>query len=579
MSAATSIPRPEYPRPQFVRADWANLNGPWDFEIDQSLSGESRELQTGKPLSQKITVPFCPESDLSGIGEKDFMASVWYRRDVDIPNDWTANGKRVFLRFGACDYETTVWVNGQHIGFHRGGYTSFAFEITRFVKAGSNTIVIRAVDDTRSGLQPSGKQCDKFASYGCLYTRTTGIWQTVWLEAVPATYLHSVKYYGNIDEGSITIHAKVVGDPGGYRLRTTVRAGDKVVGQADVAASAQASFTIALSERHLWEPGAPYLYDVTFELVKDGHTVDTVNSYFGLRQISIDGKRVLINHKSVFQRLVLDQGFYPDGIYTAPSDEALRRDIELSLAMGFNGARLHEKVFEERFHYWADKLGYITWGEYPNWGLDHANPRGLERYTGEWLEAVDRDFDHPSIVGWCPFNETNPRQNPELLRMIYRMTKALDSTRPTIDTSGYVHVETDIYDCHNYEQNAEKFAATFAPSRNSDSIYQNFPFDDVPYAGQPYFCSEYGGIWWNPGQTDDNSWGYGDRPRTPDQFLQRYRDLTETLLFNPNMFAFCYTQLTNVEQEVNGLYTYERKPKFDPAILHKINTQKAAIES
>ena len=581
MNAAPSIPRSEYPRPQFVRSDWMNLNGEWGFEIDQSLSGEARNLQTGNEFSRKIIVPFCPESDLSGVGEKDFMASVWYRRDVALPAEWIDQGKRVFLHIGASDYETTVWVNGAKAGSHRGGYTSFSFEITQFVKSGDNAIVIRAIDDTRSPLQPSGKQSERFSSYGCLYTRTTGIWQTVWLEAAPCTYLRGVKYYANIDEGAITIHAKVAGNTSGYRLQTTVCAGETVVGQADVTASSLTTFTIALSERHLWEPGAPYLYDVAFKLVKDGKNnqdVDTVTSYFGLRTIAIDGKRVLINGKSVFQRLVLDQGFYPDGIYTAPTDAALRGDIELSLAMGFNGARLHEKVFEERFHYWADKLGYITWGEYPNWGLDHANPHALERYTGEWLEAIERDFDHPSIVGWCPFNETNPQQNNELLRMIYRATKAVDSPRPVIDTSGYVHVETDIYDCHNYEQDPVKFAATFAPSRDSDKIYQNFPRHDAAYLGQPYFCSEYGGIWWNPGQLDDQSWGYGDRPRTPEQFLQRYKDLTEILLSNSNMFAFCYTQLTNVEQEVNGLYTYDRKPKFDPAIIRAINSQKAAIE-
>ena len=576
---ASSIPRPEYPRPQFTRADWMNLNGEWGFEVDASLSGEERNLFLGQPLARKIIVPFCPESDLSGIGEKDFMPAVWYRRDVELPAVWTAAGKRILLHFGACDYETTVWVNGRKVGMHRGGYTSFTFEITAQAAPGKNVIVVRAVDDTRNKLQPTGKQSERLHSYSCLYTRTTGIWQTVWLEAVPATYLRAVKYFPNIDEGTITVHAKLDGPTKGYRLHAAVRAEDKEMGAADVAADGLAIFTIKLAERHLWEPGAPYLYNVEFTLDQAGQAGDTVKSYFGLRSIVIDGKRVLINHKSVFQRLVLDQGFYPDGIYTAPSDDALRSDIELSMAMGFNGARLHEKVFEERFHYWADKLGYLTWGEYPNWGLDHANPLALERYLSEWLEALERDFDHPSIVGWCPFNETNPQQNPELLRMIYRATKAVDWTRPVIDTSGYVHVETDIYDCHNYEQDAAKFAAAFEAFKTSDTIYQNFPRHEVPYQGQPYFCSEYGGIWWNPGQADALAWGYGDRPRSEQQFLERYKALTETLLFNPNMFAFCYTQLTNVEQEVNGLYTCDRKAKFDPAIIRAINVQRAAIET
>jgi hypothetical protein len=257
----------------------------------------------------------------------------------------------------------------------------------------------------------------------------------------------------------------------------------------------------------------------------------------------------------------------------------MRHDIELSMAMGFNGARLHQKVFEARFLYWADRMGYLVWGEYPNWGLDHADPAALERVMSEWIEVLERDYNHPAIVGWCPFNETNPAQNPELLRMIYRMTKAIDPTRPVIDTSGYVHVETDIYDSHNYEQDPRKFAAAFEAFKTSNEVYRNFVKDDAAYLGQPYFCSEYGGIWWNPGQTDKKAWGYGDRPTSEAEFIARYRELTEALLFHPNMFAFCYTQLTDVEQEVNGLYTYDRQPKFDPAIIRQINMQPAAIET
>ena len=579
MKSTITIPRPEYPRPQMARANWLNLNGEWEFEIDTSISGEARGLIHGHALNRKITVPFCPESELSGIGEKDFMPSVWYRRLVTLPIGWVAANQNVLLHIGACDYETTVWVNGKQAGNHRGGYVSFSFDITALLTSGENEIVIRAIDDTRSTLQPSGKQCERFGSYGCMYTRTTGIWQTVWMEMVHSTYLRSVKYYPDIAAGSITIHAAISGDTARYSLVARVTADGKDVGIAEVAAGKLTTFTIKLSEKHLWEPGAPFLYDVQFTLHKNGVRSDEVSSYFGLRNIRIDGKRVLINEKSVFQRLVLDQGFYPDGIYTAPTDDALRGDIELSMAMGFNGARLHEKVFDPRFHYWADRLGYITWGEYPNWGLNHADPLALQSMLSEWLEVLERDFSHTSIVGWCPFNETNPQQNPELLRMIYRTTKAVDATRPVIDTSGYVHVETDIYDSHNYEQDPQKFAAAFDPFRTADVVYQNFPNHDVPYEGQPYFCSEYGGIWWNPGQADAQSWGYGDRPRTEAEFLDRYRHLTETLLLNPNMFAFCYTQLTDVEQEVNGLYTYQRKPKFDPAIIHAINTQRAAIEA
>ncbi len=573
-----SIPRPEHPRPQAFRPDWINLNGAWEFEMDPSLSGEERGLSQGGRFNHTITVPFCPESQLSGIGNTDFMLGVWYRRTFTLPETW--QGKSVFLRLGAADYDTTIWINGQRAGFHRGGYASFGIEITPWLAAGENTVVIRATDDTRSELQPSGKQSPRYDSFGCMYTRTTGIWQTVWLEAVPQTYLRSFKYCPDVNQGAVTIHARLDGPAEGCLLRTRVTAEGKQVGTAAaiVGANGGCAFTVWLAERRLWQPGQPFLYDVDFTLAKDGQVIDQVESYFGLRDIRIAGQKVLINNQPVFQRLVLDQGFYPDGIYTAPSDAALKGDIELSMAMGFNGARLHEKVFEERFLYWADKLGYLVWGEYPNWGLDHSHPAALERMLPEWVEVIERDFNHPAIVGWCPFNETPTRQNSELLRTIYRTTKALDPTRPAIDTSGYVHVETDIYDCHNYEQDPARFAQAYELFKIGEAAWRNFPDHDAPYQGQPYFVSEYGGIWWNPGQSDDKSWGYGNRPRSEAEFLARYRALTEALLFNPNMFAFCYTQLTNVEQEVNGLYTYDRRPKFDAALIRAINAQKAAIE-
>ncbi len=578
MQTEASIPRSEYPRPQWERADWLNLNGTWQFEIDAGLSGEERGLSAGGALSQTITVPFCPESVLSGIGHTDFMPCVWYRRSFTLPDDW--RDKRLFLHFGAVDYDATVWVNGQRAGTHRGGYVSFSFEITRFAVPGQNVVTVRAVDDTRSPLQPSGKQSPQYDSYGCMYTRTTGIWQTVWLEAVPRAFIRSAKYFPDVNQGAVTIHARVDGEAEGCELAVKVLAEGRQVGRATVAVGTNglAAFTLPLAERRLWQPGQPFLYDVEFALTKGDQTVDQVQSYFGLRDVRIAGRKVLINGRPVFQRLILDQGFYPDGIYTAPTDAALKRDIELSMAMGFNGARLHEKVFEERFLYWADRLGYLVWGEYPNWGLDHSHPAAVERMLPEWMDEVQRDFNHPAIVGWCPFNETPTSQNPELLRAIYRATKALDHTRPVIDTSGYVHVETDIYDCHNYDQDPATFAAAYEPFKAGGDAWQNFPQHDAPYQGQPYFVSEYGGIWWNPGQSDDKSWGYGNRPRSEAEFLARYKALTETLLFNPNMFAFCYTQLTDVEQEVNGLYTYDRQPKFDPELIRRINSQKAAIE-
>lgn len=577
------IPRPEHPRPQFVRQDWLNLNGEWEFAEDPGKSGEARGLSSGTALPQRILVPFCPESRLSGIGKVDFMPCVWYRRQFRVPQAW--DGRRVLLHFDAVDYEATVWVNGKLAGSHRGGYVPFTLEVTRLLRPGENELVVRAVDDTRSPLQPSGKQSPRFESYGCMYTRTTGIWQTVWLEAVPESYLAGVRITPDLDAGRLHLQVRVEGPvpgsgPAGLTLRARAKASGAFVAEGHTAAATPVTtLVLDVPQPRPWSPEDPFLYDLELVLEGPGGAVDQVQSYFGMRKVHLQDGSIWLNNKPVFQRLVLDQGFYPDGIYTAPSDEALKRDLELSLAMGFNGARLHEKVFEPRFLYWADRLGYLVWGEFPNWGIDHRHPEALERFLGEWLTALERDYSSPSLVGWCPFNETPGNQNPELIRTVHRVTKQVDPTRPVVDTSGYVHVETDVYDSHNYEQDPSKFAAAFEPLARGEAGWKNGHAEQNSghVIGQPYFVSEYGGIWWNP-QGDENGWGYGQRPTSEAEFHARYKALTETLLFNPHMCAFCYTQLYDVEQEVNGLYTYDRRPKFDPAVIRAVNAQPAAIE-
>ena len=577
-------PRPEYPRPQWVRPHWVNLNGEWEFEEDAKQTGEERGLPSGRALKGRIVVPFAPESQLSGIGwpegspkgKTEFMPCVWYRRSFRVPDDWA--GRRVFLHFGAVDYHATVWVNGVTVGEHRGGYSPFHFDITQHLHSGDNELVVRAVDDTRSPLQPSGKQSDKPESYGCMYTRTTGIWQTVWLEAVPTTHLVGAQYYPD-REGKrplIVVHASRPAS--GLTVEAVVRAeGSDVTRVREDVRGDGAALSPDLGEARLWSPDDPFLYDLEVRLLDGDDVLDRVESYFGMRHVNVDAPAIRLNGQPVFQRLVLDQGYYPDGLYTAPSDEALRRDIELSKAMGFNGARLHQKVFEPRFLYWADRLGYLVWGEYASWGLDVSHIGALDAMLPEWLAVVRRDFNHPSIVGWCPFNETHPEQREELLRAVYWATRAADPTRPVIDTSGYVHVETDVDDSHTYEQDPGKFAALFQQFAKGGEPFRSSEHD-APYREQPYFVSEYGGIWWNPGQRDEKAWGYGDRPKGEAEFLERYRRLTETLLFHPRMCGFCYTQLYDIEQEVNGLYTYDRKPKFDPALIRAINEQKAAAE-
>jgi beta-galactosidase/beta-glucuronidase len=577
------IPRSEHPRPQFYRENWMNLNGEWQFCIDNGNSGRARKLYEADELESKIIVPFCPESRLSGVEHTDFMAAVWYKRNIDLPDNWR-NG-RVILHFGAVDYDTEVWINGVSAGKHRGGYTSFSFDITHLLKDGKNSVAVCAEDDTRSLLQPAGKQSKQYHSYSCMYTRTTGIWQTVWIEFVPSSYISDIKLTPNTEAKYVRINAKIFNPKPDMELYAEAKINGKIAGTASakvVGSNAELILNIKPDMAIEWEPGNPALYNLNLRLNNDT-IVDEAASYFGLRSIAISDRAVLINGKPLFQRLILDQGFYPDGIYTAPTDEALRKDIELSMALGFNGARLHQKVFEERFLYWADKLGYLVWGEMASWGLQLENPSALERFQTEWLEVLERDYNHPSIIGWCPFNETYKEQNPELLRQIYRVTKQIDPSRPCIDTSGYIHEGlTDIYDVHDYEQDPKLFDQHYKnrfPSQNEISADINIPCKPLPVI--PYFVSEYGGIWWNPGQTDEKSWGYGLRPNSEEEFIQRYEELTKVLIDNPNMFAFCYTQLTNVEQEVNGLYAYDRSPKLSEAAYQRIkqaNTRQAAIE-
>ena len=591
------IPRNEYPRPQFAREEWLCLNGEWEFEIDAGDSGLGRGLLE-RPLRDRIVVPFCPESALSGVGCVDFMPAVWYRRTVQIPEEW--DGQRVLLHFQAIDYEATVWVNGTQVGRHRGGFTPFTCDLLGLAGPGETiTIVVRARDDARVP-QPRGKQSQRYENYGCLYTRTTGIWQTVWLEPVPATALQRPRLTPDLAQGIIRLEQPLDGNPEGMAVRA--RLSDArgpiccVEVPADTGAVPHLDLSIPEGRRRPWSPSDPHLYDVEMELLDaTGTVVDRARSYAGLRSVGFRGKAFVLNGQVLFQRLVLDQGYYPDGILTAPDDESLVRDIVLAQEAGFNGARLHEKVFEERFLYHADRLGYLVWGEFADWGAagygppdDHHQPGAT--YVTQWLEVLARDYSHPSIVGWCPLNETDQPISDritvldDVTRAMFLATKAADATRPVLDASGYSHrvPETDVYDCHDYEQDPAALAAHHAGLARGE-VYANGPHDrpwSVPYRGQPFFVSEFGGIWWNPNpRPGEESWGYGPSPDSLEEFYERFEGLCSVFLDHPEMFGYCYTQLTDVCQEQNGIYTFDRGQKFDVERLRKVQERTAAIEA
>lgn len=571
-----SIARPEYPRPQMVRDKWINLNGKWQFEIDMGAEGFNRKFFERNSFESEIIVPFCPESSLSGVNYKGFMNCVWYKRGFFLPDDWA--GKRVILHFGAVDYLAHVWINKEKAGTHRGGYTSFSFDITPYLKKGENIITLAAYDEHRGGDEPRGKQSDEYFSYGCLYTRTTGIWQTVWLEAVDERYITNVKFTPDAKNTAVTVEVKTSENAIGSTLFADVSFDGEDMGKKSVHISSKSTFfTIDLKEAHLWDIGEGNLYDVKLKIENAGQICDEVLSYFGLRSVALKDGAFFINDRAVFGRWVLDQGFYPDGIYTAPTDDAFINDIKLSFSYGFNGARLHQKIFDPRFLYHADRMGYPVWEEHASWGIDHTSNASAVHFIPEWLEAVERDYSHPCIIGWCPLNETwddsktGKKQEDLFVETIYKVTKAADPTRPVIDTSGNYHVVTDIFDVHDYTQDEAEFLRRFGGGSTFDFYSQR-----QTRHGEPFFVSEYGGFKWPGGISD--GWGYGDAPKTEEEFFSRYKSITGALLENENIFAFCYTQLTDVEQEQNGLAYYNREPKFDPKIIYDINTKKAAIE-
>lgn len=573
-TAAQIIPRAEYPKPQFERSEWKNLNGEWSYIFDFSKTGNERGYRSSKGFDHKIIVPFCPESKLSGVGYTDFIETMWYHRTIEIPSSWI--GKKVILHFGAVDYQSELSIDGKVVGNHFGGTASFAYDITNYITfGGKNNLVLQVTDNTRSGRQPVGKQSGSLKSWGGVYTRTTGIWQTVWLEPVAAKGLKDCHITPDLDRNRFIFNPQFYGIETGMKFNVTLLDKGKVVAQQTIPATNSTSAELTIKNPKTWSPESPFLYDISYQVLdKKNSVIDEVKSYAGLRKIHTEGNRLFLNNKPVYLRLVLDQGFYPDGIWTAPTDAALKNDIQLSMDAGFNGARLHQKVFEERFHYWADKLGYLTWGESSSWGCNTTEIEAGRNFLSEWEDIVERDRNHPSIIVWTPFNETGIRKNhpinyDRLVLDVYNATKRIDQTRPINDASGYYHIKTDIYSSHVYEQDPLKLKEMLAPNEKSPIFVNNS--DQTQYEGQPFFLDEYGGVRLisktNP---EDGYWYYEQAPSTEDEFVTRLTQLTDAILFFPSISGYCYTQLFDVEQEKNGIYNYDRTRKFDMTKIRKV---------
>mgnify|MGYP000190097698 CR=1 FL=1 len=573
-------PRPEYPRPQFERAEWLNLNGEWRFDFDDANTGLNERWYTHHTFGRKIVVPFAFQAPLSGIGEIDFHNVVWYERDFDLSEAWT--GKSVLLHFGAVDYRAWVWVNGIFVTLHEGGHVPFQADITHALQSGSNRITVRVEDNSTDLEQPRGKQYWERESKSIFYTRTTGIWQTVWLEPVYETYIDHFKITPDIDTGQVQLQFVLGGFSPNVKIEAQIAFNGTVITSYTHDAGAGRSFTaisLGTAENiHLWSPEKPSLYDLTLRLSRDNDTLDEVKSYFGMRKISIENSKVLLNNQPYYMRLVLDQGYHPDGLLTFPSDEALKRDAELTKAMGFNGVRKHQKVEEPRYLYWADHLGLLVWGEMAN--SYRYSESSVERITHEWQEAIQRDFNHPSIVAWVPINEswgvpnlkTDPRQIDHLLALYY-LVRSIDPTRLVISNDGWEHAKTDLLTIHDYEGKKDILRERYG---TLESILQARPADrDLyvsghAYCGEPILVTEFGGIGYQKDM--QQGWGYTTAGDDED-FIYRYQAVITAILESPLVQGFCYTQLTDVEQEINGLLTYDRQPKVDLTIINKITAR------
>lgn len=579
--AAQEVPRPEYPQPQFQRETWQTLNGRWEFEYDDKDAGLAENWAAGsRKLSRSITVPFAPETTKSGIGDTSFHPVVWYRRSFTTPAGW--NGRRVLLHFGAVDYRAQVWVNGRSAGEHEGGNVPFKFDITGQLKSGENVIVLRAEDPPTDRYIPRGKQYWEPKSRGIFYTRTTGIWQPVWLEATGDSYLDRVRTTPSAD-GDVKFEAMIARPSPGLEFYASIKLDKRVFSLTMTTFEGpRATVSAFVRDPLTWSPTTPNLYDVVFELRKNGQVLDRVLSYIGFRSIGVQGNRVMLNGRPIYLKMVLDQGYWPESTLTPPTDEAIQYDIKMTKAMGFNGARKHQKLEDPRFLYWADKLGLLVSSEMANAYL--FDEGYVQRFTREWTEAVERDYNHPSIILWVPINESwgtpnlrDPRQQQHL-RAMYTLTKSLDATRLVIDNDGWEHSDmTDLFAIHDYARTGDlirnKYRDLGKPGAGVPNNARSALAPGFAYNGSPVVLSEFGGISYiMPGQkAPEGSWGYSGLEPDQNSAFGRLSSLWMAIKDTPAFAGICYTQLTDVEQEINGLMTYDRKPKFDVEAVKKLN--------
>jgi beta-galactosidase/beta-glucuronidase len=581
-----------HPRPQLARANWIDLRGPWNFAYDDAQIGLDECWQDRQDVfTRTIEVPFPPESPASGIHETGFHPIVWYRRSIQVPSEF--QGKRLLLHCGAIDYRAQVWVNGQLVATHEGGQTPFSVDITNALSSkGEQVLVIRAEDAPLDLAQPRGKQDWQVQPHSIWYHRTTGIWQAIWLEPVASTHITSVRWTADRDRNQLDLSVKVsqsTEKPRSLHIKLSLH--ENLLAE-DVyqleGMELQRSITINQNgtinkEDLLWSPSHPNLIDAELTLLEGDSVIDEVQSYAGFRSVGIANGRFLLNGSPYYLRLALEQGYWPQSHLASPSDEALRREVELAKELGFNGVRIHQKVEDPRFLYWCDRLGLLVWGEMANAYV--YSPEAVMRLVREWLDVIERDYSHPCIVTWVPLNESwgipNAAQNAEqrhYAQALYHLTKALDPIRPVIENDGWEHISTDILSIHDYAFDSDtlrmRYGDAEAMRRTLQHVqpgYHQILLNGTQQHDEPVMLTEFGGVSYEP-NGDENWHGYGtvaDRAA----FLAKYRELVDAILDSAVVAGFCYTQLTDTGQETNGLLTENREPKLDPAKVRKITAR------
>ena len=585
-----------------------NLNGTWAFEFDDGDVGQAGKwFKPGHAFTKNIEVPFAYQTKLSGIDDPTFHDWVWYQREFEIPS--TMAGKQIILHFGAVDYRANAYLNGELVGSHEGGHTPFYFDITNYLVPGFQSLVVRVEDPSVDETIPRGKQFWLEESAGIWYTRTTGIWQTVWLEAVNPTHVKQLLFTPDIDKGDVIIEVDLAGDYYGKEIDVEISFQGEHVGRQTVTAQDESTkFSMNIFGRKIfrteyhhegwtWTPETPNLFDVKIKIKAADQVIDEVSSYFGMRKVHTENGRVFLNNRPYYQKLVLDQGYWPDGLLTAPTDEAYKLDIELAKEAGFNGARKHQKVEDPRYLYWADKLGFLVWGECAA-AVSYSND-AVSRLTKEWIEIIERDYNHPCIVTWVPINESwgvpninNNRQQQHHSQAMYHLVHSLDTTRLVVSNDGWEMTESDIAALHNYNHGqkhevakADFFKETLA---SKDSLLDSFAAGrnlyagDFDHQGEPIMLTEFGGIgyslhghsssgvWRKEDHTDEEGWGYTSAANET-EYLEDYYRVMEAVFASRALAGYCYTQLTDVEQEINGILTYDRKPKVDLKKIYQLN--------